>query len=115
MADGYDTGNLPFYNRTIRTRIGAALRAMYDSELSQPIPHRLFTLLIDLDEPAEVEEANRLFTLLSRKWRKPKAIRRLIATVHNKTARPVILNPSVAQVDGRSSHCGGASRLLPDR
>jgi hypothetical protein len=64
MADGYDTGNMPFYNRAIRTRIGAALRAMYDSEMSQPIPHRLFTLLIDLDEPAEVEEANRLFTLL---------------------------------------------------
>jgi hypothetical protein len=62
MADGYDTGNIPFYNRTIRTRIGAALRTMYDSELSQPIPHRLFTLLIDLDEQREVEEA--LCTLL---------------------------------------------------
>jgi hypothetical protein len=57
MGDGYDTGKLPFYNRTIRTRIGAALRAMYDSELSQPIPHQLFTLLIDLNEQPEVKEA----------------------------------------------------------
>jgi hypothetical protein len=56
MADGYYTGNTPFAGRTIRT-IGAALRAMYDSELSQPIPHRLFTLLIDLNKQPEVKEA----------------------------------------------------------
>jgi hypothetical protein len=56
MGDGYDTGNIPFYNGTIRTRIGAALRAMYDSELSQPIPLRLFTLLIDLNKQPEVCE-----------------------------------------------------------
>jgi hypothetical protein len=57
MADGYDTENIPIYNRTIRTRIGAALRAMYDKELSQPIPHQLFTLLIDLSNEPEVREA----------------------------------------------------------
>jgi hypothetical protein len=45
MADGYDTGNIPFYNRTIRTKIGVALRAMYDGELAQPIPDRLFHLV----------------------------------------------------------------------
>ena len=59
MVEGNDTGDT---HRTVRTKIGAALRVLYNSELSQPIPHRLFTLLIDLDEPAEVEEANRLFT-----------------------------------------------------
>ena len=57
MGDGYHTGNMPIYNRTIRTRIGAALRAMYDSELSQPIPHRLFTLLIDLSKQPEAMES----------------------------------------------------------
>jgi hypothetical protein len=53
MADGYDTA---IYNQAIRTRIGAALRSMYDSEVSQPVPHRLFTLLIDLNKRPEVKE-----------------------------------------------------------
>jgi anti-sigma factor NepR-like protein len=57
MADGYYAGNIRSYKRTIHTRIGAALRAMYDSELSQPMPHRLFTLLIDLNKQPEVKEA----------------------------------------------------------
>jgi len=56
MADGYYAGYTPFTGRTIRT-IGAALRAMYDSELSEPMPHRLFTLLIGLNEQPEVCEA----------------------------------------------------------
>ena len=56
MADGYHTGNMPDYKRTILMKIGAALRAMYDGELPQALPHRLFTLLIDLNRPPEAKE-----------------------------------------------------------
>jgi hypothetical protein len=40
-----------FYHRLTQTKIGEALRALYDKDLlSQPLPDRLVTLLLQLDQ-----------------------------------------------------------------
>jgi hypothetical protein len=56
MPDDKDTWNMTFYHRAIRTKIGDALRVHYDCEVTQPMPHRLFTLLLELNEQPEAEE-----------------------------------------------------------
>lgn len=56
MADDNDTWNMTYYHRAIRTKIGEGLRTHYDRELAQPLPHRLFTLLIELNDPPDSEE-----------------------------------------------------------
>lgn len=56
MSDDKDTWNMTFYHRAIRTKIGDALRAQYDGEITQPMPHQLFTLLLELNEQPEGEE-----------------------------------------------------------
>ena len=43
-----------FHRGIIHSKIGDALRAQYDS-LSQPLPHRLLTLLIQLNEQRNTE------------------------------------------------------------
>jgi hypothetical protein len=44
-----------FYHRVIQTKIGQGLRAQYDRDyLEQPLPHRLLTLLMQLNEPQNV-------------------------------------------------------------
>jgi hypothetical protein len=48
QANG-DPWNRTFYDRAIQTKIGQGLRAQYDFE--QPLPERLFALLMELDEP----------------------------------------------------------------
>jgi len=50
-----DAWNTTYYQRAIRTRIGETLRAQYDRERS-PMPHRLFTLLMQLNESAGTDE-----------------------------------------------------------
>jgi hypothetical protein len=35
------------------------LRAQYDQDLAQPLPHRLFTLLMQLGEPQNTERGER--------------------------------------------------------
>jgi hypothetical protein len=35
-----------FYHRAIQSKIGQGLRAQYDQDLARPLPHRLFTLLM---------------------------------------------------------------------
>jgi hypothetical protein len=44
-----------FYHRAIQSKIGQGLRAQYDQDLAQPLPHRLFTLLMQLGEPQNTE------------------------------------------------------------
>jgi Anti-sigma factor NepR len=45
-----------FYNRLMQTKIGEALRAQYDKDfLSQPLPDRLVTLLLRLDQQQGTE------------------------------------------------------------
>jgi hypothetical protein len=49
MQGEHDVWNTTDVRRAIRRRIGEALSAGYD--LSQPLPDRMRTLLIQLDEP----------------------------------------------------------------
>jgi hypothetical protein len=48
--------NTTIYHRAIRKKIGEALSAGYD--LSQPLPHRIGTLLSQLDEPRREDIAS---------------------------------------------------------
>lgn len=48
-----------FYHRAIQSKIGQGLRAQYDQDLAQPLPHRLFTLLMQLGEPQNTERVER--------------------------------------------------------
>jgi hypothetical protein len=50
-----DPWNETFYLRAIQTKIGQSMRAQYD--LTQPLPHRLLTLLMQLDEPPSAKHA----------------------------------------------------------
>ena len=43
-----------FYHRVIQSKIGDALRTQYDP-VSQPLPHRLLTLLMQLNEQHNTE------------------------------------------------------------
>ena len=43
-----------FYHRVIQSKIGEVLRTQYDP-VSQPLPHRLVTLLMQLDEQRNTE------------------------------------------------------------
>jgi hypothetical protein len=43
-----------FYLSVIQTKIGQGLRAQYDPDLAQPLPHRLFTLLMQIGEPKTI-------------------------------------------------------------
>jgi hypothetical protein len=47
-----DVWNPSFYNRAIRTKIGAALSQAKSYDLSQPLPDRIRMLLDQLDEPS---------------------------------------------------------------
>jgi hypothetical protein len=46
-----------FYLSVIQTKIGQGLRAQYDQDLAQPLPHRLFTLLMRLGEQKNTERS----------------------------------------------------------
>ena len=48
-----------FYHRVIQTKIGQVLRAQYGQDLAQPLPHRLLILLMQLNEPQNVERDKR--------------------------------------------------------
>ena len=48
-----------FSHRVIRTKIGQVLRAQYDQDLAQPLPHRLLTLLMLLNEQQITDRDNR--------------------------------------------------------
>jgi Anti-sigma factor NepR len=48
-----------FYLSAIQTKIGQGLRAQYDEDLAQPLPHRLFTLLMRLGERKNTERSGR--------------------------------------------------------
>jgi hypothetical protein len=48
-----------FYHRAIQSKIGQGLRAQYDQDLAQPLPHRLFTLLLQLGERQNAERGER--------------------------------------------------------
>jgi len=54
MTKGHDAWNTTYYHRAIRTRIGEALRAHLDDEQA-PLPHRLLTLLMQLNEQENSE------------------------------------------------------------
>ena len=49
-----------FYHRVIQTKIGQVLRAQYDQDLAQPLPHRLLTILMQLNEQQDTDRDNRL-------------------------------------------------------
>jgi hypothetical protein len=53
MQSEGDVWNATFYYRAIRKGLGDAFAADYD--LSQPLPHAIRTLLIQLDEPSVQE------------------------------------------------------------
>ena len=49
-----------FYHRVIQTKIGQVLRAQYERDnLERPLPHRLLTLLMQLDEQQDTEGRER--------------------------------------------------------
>jgi hypothetical protein len=57
MANG-DAWTTTYYCRAIQNRVGEALRMHFDQERS-PMPHRLFTLLMQLNEPQNLEVEKR--------------------------------------------------------
>jgi len=48
-----------FSHRVIRTKIGQVLRAQYGQDLAQPLPHRLLTLLMLLNEQQNTDRDKR--------------------------------------------------------
>ena len=48
-----------FYHRVIQTKIGQVLRAQYDQDLAQPLPHRLLTILMQLNEQQNTDRDKR--------------------------------------------------------
>jgi len=52
MERDADPWEMSFYQRAIMTKIGQTLRVEYgQDDLTQPLPHGLFTLLMQLNEP----------------------------------------------------------------
>jgi len=50
MAREYNAWDKTFYHRAIQTKIGQGLREQYDQDLTMPLPHNLFTLVMQLGE-----------------------------------------------------------------
>jgi hypothetical protein len=55
MAREYNAWEKTTYHRAIQTKIGQGLREQYDQDLARPLPHNLFTLVIQLGEQQERE------------------------------------------------------------
>jgi hypothetical protein len=55
MAREYNAWDKTFYHRAIQTKIGQGLREQYDQDLARPLPHNLFTLVMQLGEQQERE------------------------------------------------------------
>jgi len=53
MAREYNAWDKTFYHRAIQTKIGQGLREQYDQDLARPLPHNLFTLVMQLGEQQE--------------------------------------------------------------
>jgi hypothetical protein len=51
----YNAWDKTFYHRAIQTKIGQGLREQYDQDLARPLPHNLFTLVMQLGEQQERE------------------------------------------------------------
>jgi anti-sigma factor NepR-like protein len=49
-----------FSPRIIQRKIGQVLKAQYDQDLAQPLPHRLLTLLMLLNEQQNTDRDKRL-------------------------------------------------------
>jgi hypothetical protein len=49
MPSGYGVWEKTYYHRAMQTKIGQTLRAQYDLA-QQPLPHRLFTILMQFDD-----------------------------------------------------------------
>ena len=58
MAHEVNPWNKTFYHRVIRTKIGQGLREQYTQDLARSLPHRLSTLLMQLDEQENTERGN---------------------------------------------------------
>jgi len=48
-----------FYHRVIQTKLGQVLRAQYEPDLAQPLPHRLLTILMQLNEQHDTDRDKR--------------------------------------------------------
>jgi hypothetical protein len=56
MEDERDPFERTFYHRVMQAKIGQALKEQYgQNRLSQPLPHRLLTLLMQLNEQESTE------------------------------------------------------------
>jgi hypothetical protein len=55
MAREYNAWDKTFYHRAIQTKIGQGLREQYDQDLARPLPHNLFTLVMQLGGQQERE------------------------------------------------------------
>ena len=58
MAREVNPWNKTFYDRVIQTKIGQGLREQYDQDLARPLPHNLFTLVMQLGEQRSANPAN---------------------------------------------------------
>ena len=58
MHEG-DPWKTTFYHRAIQTKIGQGLREQYDQDMARPLPHNLFTLVMQLGEQQEREPGER--------------------------------------------------------
>ena len=59
MTREYNAWDKTFYHRAIQTKIGQGLREQYDQDLARPLPHNLFTLVMQLGEHQEREPGER--------------------------------------------------------
>ena len=58
MAREYNAWDKTFYHRAIQTKIGQGLREQYDQDLARPLPHNLFTLVMQLGGSKSANPAN---------------------------------------------------------
>jgi hypothetical protein len=47
-----------YYNRVILRKIGQGLKGLYDQDLARPLPHRMFTLLMQLSQKRKPRRGN---------------------------------------------------------
>jgi hypothetical protein len=47
-----------FYSRVILKKIGQGLKELYDQDLARPPPHRMFTLLMQLNQERKPQRGN---------------------------------------------------------
>jgi Anti-sigma factor NepR len=57
MKRGGNPWDETFYNRVILRKIGQGLKEVYEQDVARPLPHRMFTLLMQLSQQRKPQRA----------------------------------------------------------